>query len=348
MRQVNQQVLKMLCNDWKSFYKAIKDYNKNPSSYTGRPKPPKYSKKNGRKKVSLSNQICKIKDNKYLRFPKTKLQLNIGKLGKTSGKLMEVRIVPCTSYYELEIVFEVAKEKPEPKETNRVIGIDLGIDNFVTIANNVGLRPTIIKGKIIKSINQYYNKKRAYYMSMLRQGKAPGEGVYYTKRLNRLDEKRNSKIKDFIHKTSRVIINYAIDNDIDTIIIGKNEAWKKNVNIGKANNQKFVAIPYKQLIEMIQYKAIDNNIKVIVTEESYTSKASFLDYDLIPKYGENKNITYIFSGKRVKRGLYRTSTGLFVNADVNGAYNVILKVIPEAFSLRDRGLVTSPQLLSVA
>ncbi len=347
--QVNQQVLRLLINDWKSFFKANKDYRVNPKKYKGKPKPPKYAKKNGRKTVTLSNQICKIKDNKYLRFPKTKLRLNIGKLGSINGKLKEVRVVPYSNYYEVEIVFEIADNiKAKTDEPKRIIGIDLGIDNFATIANNVGLQPVIIKGKRLKSLNRYYNKQRAYYYGILRQGKTQKEGQFTSKRLKRLDEKRNAKVKDFMHKASRTVVDYCINNNIDTIIIGKNKQWKQNANIGKVNTQKFVSIPYNQFVEKVKYKAEEIGIRVIVTEESYTSKASFLDYDIVPTYKEKSKEKHEFSGKRIKRGLYKTKDGKLINADVNGALNIITKVVSDAFGTRDIGLVNSPQVLSIA
>ena len=354
--QVNQQVLRLLIRDWKSFFKANKDYKANPSRYNGRPKPPKYANKNGRKVATFTNQICKIKDNKYLQFPKTKLKLNIGKLGLIDGKLKEVRVVPHSNYYIVEIAFELnengeAKKIREDKlngKPKRIVGIDLGIDNFATIANNIGLQPIIIKGKVLKSINQYYNKQKAYYYSILRQGKSQYEGKFTSRRLMRLDERRNAKIKDFMHKASRAVVDYCITNDIDTIIIGKNEDWKRNINIGKVNNQKFVTIPYSQFIEMIEYKAYEEGIKVIITEESYTSKASFFDYDTLPAYDKNNKEKHSFSGKRIKRGLYKTKNSKLVNADVNGALNIIIKVIPDAFKPRDIGLVANPLVLSIA
>jgi len=354
--QVNQQVLRLLMRDWKSFFASVGDYKVNPSKYNGRPKPPRYAKKNGRKTAMFTSQICKIKDNKYLRFPKTKLQLNIGKLGLIDGKLKEVRVVPGYNYYTVEVVLETleshevkeAREKKLDNQPKRIVGIDLGLDNLATMVNNTGLQPVIIKGKVLKSINHYYNKKRAYYYSILRQGKSQSEGRFTSRKLQSLDEKRNAKVKDYMHKASRVIVNYCADNDIDTIVIGKNDNWKQSINIGKTNNQKFVSIPHNKLIQMIEYKAHEVGIKVIITEESYTSKASFFDHDILPKYNKDNNAKYNFSGKRVKRGLYKTSAGLLVNADVNGALNIITKVIPDAFKVRDIGFVTNPQVLSIA
>jgi len=350
---VNQQVLKrLLIKDWKSFFKANQGYKINPDKYTGKPRPPKYAKKNGRKPVIFTNQVCTVKNNKYLKFPKTKLQLNIGKYGLGyNGKLKEVRVLPRSNHYIVEVVFELTKidkDLIDNRTSKRVIGIDLGIDNFATIANNVGKKPIIIKGKTLKSINQYYNKERAYYYGILRQGKSQKEGQFTSKKLQKLDEKRNAKVKDFMHKASRLVVDYAVENDIDTIVIGRNEDWKRNINMGKVNNQKFVTIPYNKFIEMTKYKAYEKGIKVIITEESYTSKASFFDGDIMPTYDEKSNSKHSFSGKRIKRGLYQTKDGRLINADVNGALNIIVKVIPDAFGLRDRGLVANPLVLSIA
>lgn len=354
--QVNQQVLRLLMRDYKGFFEAIKGYQSNPSSYTGRPKIPKYAKKNGRKVIIFTNQICKVKDNKYLRFPKTKLQLNIGKLGLINGRLKEVRVIPSISHYVVEIVYQLDESKEVKAEReyrlsckpSRVIGIDLGIDNFATIANNIGLKPVIIKGKVLKSINQYYNKEKAYYYGILRQGKSQKEGRFTSNRLTRLDEKRNQKVKDFMHKASRAVIDYSIVNNVDTIVIGRNSDWKRNINIGKVNNQKFVTIPYNDFIHMVEYKANEVGVKVIATEESYTSKASFFDYDNVPTYDKDSNIKHRFSGRRITRGLYKTKDGTLINADINGALNIITKAVPDAFKIRDRGLVDSPLMLSVA
>ena len=355
--QVNQQVLKMLIYDWNSFFGKNKSYKANPSRHNGRPKPPNYAKKNGRKVATFTNQICKIKDNKYLRFPKTKLKLNIGKIGLVNGNLRQVRVIPYSNYYVVEVIYKLNEDKEAKRirenklnsKPERVIGIDLGIDNFATIANNIGLQPIIIKGKVLKSINQYYNKQKAHYYSILRQGKSQYEGQFKSKRLMRLDEKRNAKTKDFIHKASKTIIDYCMTNDMDTIVIGKNKNWKKKINIGKINNQKFTIIPFNQFIKMVEYKAYEKGIKVIITEESYTSKASFFDYDTPPAYNKSNKEKHSFSGKRIERGLYKTKEGKLVNADVNGALNIIIKVIPDAFSKpRDIGLVANPLVLSIA
>ena len=345
----NQHIMKLVFQDWKSFYKSLSDYKKNPSKYKGRPKPPRYAKKNGRKIIYFTNQTCKIKEDKYLRFPKTKEKLDIGKLGETDGRLKEVRIVPGPTYYTVEIIFEhevsVKQLMDEPK---RIFGIDLGVNNFATIVNNVGEKPIIVNGKMIKSINQYYNKARAHYYGVLRQGKNENQGNFTSKQLTRLDIKRKDKVKDFLHKASYNIVKEAVNLNIDTIIIGKNEGFKENVILRKDVKQTFIQIPYALFIKMLTYKANAKGINVIITEESYTSKASFLDDDFMPIFGKEEKTNYKFSGKRIKRGLYKSKDGTLINADVNGAANIIKKVVPNAFSKGNRGVVFTPLVLSVA
>ena len=345
----NQHVMKLVFQDWKSFFEANKDYKKNPSKYKGKPKPPRYANKNGRKIAFFSNQTCVIQDEKYLKLPKTKEKLNIGKLGQIDGRLKQVRIVPGPTYYTVEIIFELNEEQKSSKESpDRILGIDLGIDNFATIVNNVGLEPIIVKGKVLKSINQYYNKMRAHYYAILRKGKTEKQGAFTSKRLQRLDIKRGDKLKDFLHKASYSIVQYAAGLNIDTIIIGKNEGFKDNIKLRRDVKLNFTGIPYSLFTQILTYKANMQGIKVIITEESYTSKASFLDSDEIPSFGKKKDEKFQFSGRRVERGMYKTKNGILINADVNGAANIIRKVVPDAFSKGNRGVVSTPLVLIVA
>lgn len=329
----SQQVLRNLFKDWKSFFKASKEYRKNPSKFTGKPKLPRYKEKNGRHKLSFTNQSCKIKD-KVLVFPKTKLTLETG---IDSIKLKEVRIIPLGSSYKVEIVYDKEIAPANNLNYNSYISIDVGLKNFATIANNIGLTPIIINGKPLVSMNQYYNKKKAVMQSKLPfkaievYDKENGEKVTkkiqnkWSKNLGILTEKRNNKIEDFIHKISKYIINYCISNNIGNIVIGNNKQWKAELNLGKRNNQNFINIPFSKFIEMIQYKGEEVEIKVIVLSEEYTSKSSFLDLDILPNYEEG--VHHDFSGKRIKRGLYKTGN-VIINADVNGSYNILRRVNP--------------------
>ncbi|WP_082797541.1 RNA-guided endonuclease InsQ/TnpB family protein [Neobacillus drentensis] len=323
--QSSQGIMQTVFQNWKSFYASLKDYKQNPTKYKAKPKIPKYSRAK-EKEVLFTNQDCVIKNNKFLKFPKTKQQLNIGKLGLSNGKLKQVRVIPKYNQYVVELVMDVPSEPIEKEDNGRYMSIDLGNDNLATIVTNTGRKPTLIKGKSVKSINQYYNKMKAYFLGIIRHGKQTNEGPFTTKRLEHLHQNRFLKIKDVFHKASNIVVKLALEENIHTIIIGQNKGWKQEVNIGKRNNQTFVHIPHRLFIEMVKYKAEQQGIQVYVSEESYTSKASFLDGDEIPTYGEN-NEKKIFSGRRIKRGLYRSKHGLLINADVNGAANIMKKAV---------------------
>ncbi|MGG3291187.1 transposase [Geobacillus stearothermophilus] len=331
--QTSQQILRLLDKNWKSFFEAIKDWSKNKEKYLGKPKLPKYKKKNGRNVVIFTNQQCKIKDG-YIKFPKTSLKLKT----KVIKGLQQVRIVPKGSIYVIEVVYK--KEIPNMiRESNRVVGIDLGLNNFVTMVNNIGETPIVINGKGVKSINQYYNKQKAYFQSILKKQ----NGLDWSKRLEKITLKRNNKIKDFMHKASRYVVNYCINNNISTIVIGNNKNWKQNINLGTINNQNFVQVPYDMFINQLKYKCEEVGIKLIVTEESYTSGTSFLDGEAPTKENYNKN-------RRIKRGLFKSNKGILINADVNGAYQIIKKVSPNAFnkSYGVEAVVLQPSKISVS
>ncbi|MGP7816328.1 RNA-guided endonuclease InsQ/TnpB family protein [Niallia sp. 01092] len=320
--QSSQGIMKNVFQNWKSFFASLKEYKKNPSKFKGRPRIPRYSRCS-EKEVLFTNQDCVIKQNKFLKFPKTKEKLNIGKLGYSKGKLKQVRVIPKYGQYVVELVVDVPHSIDELKPNGKYMSIDIGIYNLATIVTNTGQRPLLVKGKQVKSINQYYNKMKSNYLGILRQGKKTNEGPFTSKRLEKLHQKRNLKLKDVFHKASYHIVKAAVEENVSTIFIGQNKDWKQEINIGKSNNQSFVHIPHSMLINMITYKAAEYGIKVIVTEESYTSKASFLDGDEIPTYEKGKK--YSFSGKRIKRGLYRTKKKILLNADVNGAANIMKK-----------------------
>ena len=191
----------------------------------------------------------------------------------------------------------------------------IGVNNLCAIGSNV-LKPIIINGKPLKSINQYYNKKLAKLKSELKNEKKT------SKRIKSLTNKRNNKVNDYLHKSSRLIVNYLVSNNINTLVIGKNKEWKQNAKIGKRNNQNFIQIPHTRFIEMLEYKCKLEGITVIVTEESYTSKCSFMDNEPIKKHTN-------YVGKRVKRGLFKSSKGILINADLNGSLNILKKVVGE-------------------
>jgi putative transposase len=355
--QSNQQTMKKVYDDWKSFFEASNKYKINPASFTGKPKIPKYKQKNGRITCYLTNQITKIKDGNVLKLPGTHLQLNLGKMALSEGKLQQVRIVPSYGRYVVEVVFKGKQDKEIQRsekqvnklvfEPKRVMGIDLGVDNLATIVDNTGLKPLLIKGKRLKSINQYYNKLKAKYMSIIRNGKGPKEGIFNTNRMISLDRKRNNRVVDFLHKASAKVVEIALERNIDTIIIGRNVGWKLEIDMQKANKQTFIQIPYAPFIEMIRYKAERKGVQVIDREESYTSKSSFLNQDPIPKFGEDHQTT--FSGYRSTRAFYKIKgTKILIHADVNGALNIIRKHVKEAFEgLERKQFLQAPQKIII-
>jgi IS605 OrfB family transposase len=232
-------------------------------------------------------------------------------------------VIPKNDHFVVEFVYEV-KEKELQEFNGNVIGIDLGLNNLATIVSSTGYS-TIINGKPLKSINQWYNKQKSYL-----QAKLPLiNGKQRTsKRINKLTFNRNNKIKNYTHHSSKYIVKKAIENNITKIVIGNNKDWKRGISISKKNNQNFVSIPYKKLIEQIEYKAKLNRIQVELVEESYTSKCSALDLEPIKKHEK-------YVGKRVKRGLFRTAKNIRINADANGSLNIIRKSISE-FEINDR------------
>lgn len=340
----------MLSQDWKSFFASIKDYSKNPSKYKGRPGLPMYAPSGeiGRK-VAIDRKIKVYDKGKHegkFKFSCEKVYFE----PNIKENIKQVRIVPShpridrITHFTLEIVYEI--EIPEIIEKiNRIAGIDLGIDNLATVVNNIDIKPFVINGKPLKSMNRYYNKKKAKYMSYI-----GGKGT--SKRLRKLDMKRNNKVKHYMHNASRKIVDWCNENNIDTVIIGNNKDWKRNINIGKVNNQKFVSIPFRMLIEQIKYKCEEYGIKVEVTEESCTSKANFLNADPLPDYKtyckDKKKYLKQFTGKRTHRGLYKTNEGIKINADVNGAYNIIRKVYSDKINtnIKDENLL-HPTILNV-
>jgi putative transposase len=328
----SQQILRLLDQNVKSFFGLLKAYKKNKKSLNGCPRFLKYKDKiKGRNIFIIRGDTIRY-DNGYLLFPK---RLNIDPVKSKNitnrEQINQVRIIPSSGCYKIEIVYEKIENELLP-DNGKYSAVDLGVNNLTTLTTNNGeLKPLIINGKIIKSFNQYFNKRKSKIQSELKKN----HNKYNSKRINNLQLKRDNKIKDYLHKTSRIVVNYLKNNNINTLIIGYNKEWKSGINIGKVNNQKFVNIPYSNLINMLEYKCKLLGISIIINEESYTSKCSSLDLEPI-----NKKECYM--GKRVKRGLYRTNNNKLINSDVNGSLNIGRKVIGDAFMPSDRGLVFNP------
>ena len=324
-----QQVLKQVDQAWKSFFNALKIWKKKPLKFLNKPKLPKYKQKNGRNIVIFTNLQCRLRDglvlltNKLIHqgFPMVKTDL---------VSIKGVRIVPVGDRYNIELIYE-QEIINLGLDKNQCIGVDLGLINLVTTSNNIGLQPVLIKGGIIKSINQYYNKLLAKYKSISKRV----NGKDTTTRILKIHRKRNNKIRDFFHKTSRKLIDYCILNNIGTIIIGYNEGWKQKINIGKKNNQMFVQVPFQKFLMQLEYKAELVGITVKRITEEYTSQKC-------SKCG-------VISKKNRKfRGLYVCSRcGNVINADVNGATNILQKVVPESNWIGDRGHLNCPVGITV-
>ena len=314
--------LRLLDKNWKSYFRAIKDWKKNPEKYLGMPKLPKYLKKDGRYPWMIPNNSCLYdKENGELYF-----RLNILKgyrfKCRCLGRLIQVRFIPRGSCYVMEIVYET--EIPDTKtESNRIASIDLGVDNLVTMTNNIGLKPIIINGKGIKSINQYYNKRLAKEKSLLKIRHSKD----WSKKLDGITFKRYQRIKNYMHNASSYIVKWCAENDIDTLVVGKNKEWKQNASMSKGSNQKFVDIPYQMLLQQLKYKCDNVGIKYIETEESYSSGTSFLDGEEPIKQNYDKS-------RRIERGLFKSNSGLLINSDVNGSLQIMTKVFPNAFNER--------------
>lgn len=339
--KVSQQILMVLDRNWRSFFAANQAYKDTPYLFLGRPKLPKYkNKETGRNLLVYTVQAI---SKRYLKkgiihtsqtgiYLKTKVE---------SSKIKQVRIIPRLNHYVVEVIYE-AQQKQYELEENKNASIDIGLNNLATLTfNQAGISPILINGRPLKSINQYYNKVRANLQAKIPENQS-------SIRLKKLGSQREFKINDYLHKASRLIINTLITHKIGTLIIGQNIGWKQEIKFGKKTNQKFVQIPHAKFVEMLSYKAEIVGIKVILTEESYTSKASFIDNDAIPVYKNGEENQSIFSGKRVKRGLYRTGSGRLINADVNGSFNIMRKVIPNAFSYGIEGVVVHPVRLTPA
>ncbi len=337
---VSQQTMRVVDQNFKSFFALLADYKKNPSKYKGRPKLPKYldTEKGRFPAIYANNVISKIwLDKGYIVLSKVKgIKIKLkAKIDRTN--INQVRIVPRVGY----IVVEVIYTRPDPMkkaDNNRYASIDLGVNNLATITTNiVGNVPFVISGKKVKSINHYYNKRNAY----LRSGIPQDKPFKTTKRIRRLCRKREFKINDYFHKASRYIVNHLVSENINTLIIGNNKGWKQDTNIGKVNNQNFVSIPHYKLIRMLTYKCEMEGISVEIVSEEYTSKCSFLDMEEIKEHDS-------YLGKRIKRGLYKSSTGVLINADVNGSYNILRKCKPNAFADGVLGVVVHPHILCLS
>ncbi len=322
--KVSQQVLKQLDHDWDAFFKARAAYREDPSQFQARPRIPGYKQKTEGRNMLVYTIQAISRGKKGLKRGIIKPSMLAIEVKTKQKQIDQVRIVPRKGFYVVEAVYE-QEEKQAPVNPAYYAGIDIGMNNLVALTSNKpGFRSALVNGRPVKSINQFYNKRKAELQSQLRR-----KGT--TKRMERMTNKRNRRIDHYMHTVSYQIIDLLVREGISTLCIGKNDAWKQEANMGKRTNQNFVQIPHARFIAMLTYKSELVGIRVEVTEESYTSKSSLLDLDPLP-VRNNGNEKHTFSGKRIKRGLYRTKDGRKLNADINGSGNIIRKVAPDAFS----------------
>ncbi len=316
-----QKVLQLVDKAWKSFFAASADWKAHPEKYFQQPRIPKYKPKNGQFQLAFQKNQINF-SNGVLLLPKiTGVQVKSRQASPSS--LISVRIIPKGVGYVVEIIYSKYAPSTPNYAPLHIIGIDIGLTNLITMVNNIGEEPIAIKGGIVKSINHYYNKERARLQSIY-----AGQHIKIGKRMRKLEDKRNKKIDSYFHEASRFVINWSEKNDIDTIVIGRNKYWKHQINLGKKVNQNFVSVPFDRLIQMIQYKAQEVGIRVLLPREDYTSKSSYLDGDPVSRQSN-------YSGKRISRGLYCSKSGILINSDVNGAYNIVRKAVPKALSQRE-------------
>lgn len=327
--KVVQQVLRQLDQDWRNFFAALAEWQIAPEKFMGRPRLPGYKSK------TQGREVLVYPEKAYFRRELRKgiLRLSgLGMVGQTKQRTIDqVRIVPRRTYYVIEVVYTQTVTPAQTLNPDRHAAGDLGVDTLCALTSDKpGFVPLLVNGRVIKAINQGYNQRRAELQSRLPTGQ------YSSRQLEALTDNRNLRLRTELHRCSRLIVDKLVEEGIGTLIIGKNQGWKQRVNLGKRTNQTFVSIPYAQFIDMLIYKATLIGIKVIVSEESYTSKCSFLDLETIGKHDS-------YAGRRIKRGLFRSAEGRLINADVNGSYNILHKVVPNAFANGIGAAVVQPE-----
>ena len=322
---VSEETIRLLYKNWKSFFASIKDYKKNPNKYCGRPKMPQYKDKDGQNMLIFYPCSFRVK-NGYIHFVKN----IIPPMKAIVDNIIQVRVIPKPTCHVVELVYKKEPSLNTKVNQKNVLSIDLGLNNLCTCITNTGKKPFIINGKPLKAINQYFNKERAKYMSFV------GDKGF-SRRCAKATLRRNNQISNYLHHVSKYIINYCVAHDIGTIVIGHNDGWKQEVNLGKKTNQHFVNIPFNTLIQQLEYKGEENGIKVISTEESYTSKVDHFAKETM-EHHEN------YLGKRVKRGLFMSSTKQLINADINGAIGIARKVLGDKSLSQFKGNLTPERI----
>lgn len=325
----SQQILMALDKNLKSYFSAIKAWKRDNKKFTGCPKFPKYKHKTKGRNIFSYSYVQFRHKGEYIYFPK-KEGLQPLKTRCKEGTVKQIRFVPKADCYVIELVYELEAKEQLP-DNNRYMSIDLGVNNLASIVTNTSNKAVLVDGKKLKSINQYYNKKKAKIQSQLKKT----NGKENSRRLMSLTRKRNNKVKDYLHKASKGIVSMCLKDNITTLIVGHNDGWKQEVNMSKRNNQNFVSIPFEMFISMLRYKSERQGLRFVEINESHTSKCSSLDLEEVKHHDS-------YVGKRVKRGLFRTRDGILLNVDINGAYNIMRKVKGDAAMPPYRGFGYNP------
>ncbi|MCC5667521.1 transposase [Nostoc sp. CHAB 5784] len=346
--KVSQLVLKQNADAWIAYYKALEVYRIEPTKFTGFPKAPSYV--DDKNLVKFNNQaVGKREFSKGWVVPSMS-PIKIPILPELKFEdLCEVRIVPRTGCFVIEIVYEISDNSNFFCSLNPQLNaaIDIGLDNLATIVfNDPTIQPIAVNGKPLKSDNQFYNKQIANKRGFLPNGRGT------SKRIANIVRNRNNFVDSYLHQSTKMIMDEFLRLGVTHVSIGKNEQWKTHLNLGKRTNQNFTQIPHAKFLTMLTYKLERVGITVKVAEESYTSRALAIDWDIIPTYDSNNKVKHVFSGRRVKRAWYMSKNGFKIHADVNGALNIGRKSNPEGFDclksiLRDRGcLVVHPRRIT--
>ncbi|MCC5600162.1 RNA-guided endonuclease InsQ/TnpB family protein [Nostoc favosum] len=346
--KVAQLVLKQNADAWIAYYKALSAYKIDSSKFTGRPKPPNYIE--DKNLVKFNHQAVGKREFKkgWIIPSMSPIRIPV-KSGLKFEDLSELRIIPKTGCFVIEVVYQIPDHSQLCGSLNPQLNaaIDIGLDNLATIVfNDPSIQPIAVNGKPLKSVNQFYNKQLAKFRGFLLNGKGK------SRRIANIVRNRNNFVDSYLHQSTKMIVDEFLRLGVTHVSIGKNEQWKTHLNLGKCTNQNFTQIPHAKFIEMLTYKLERVGITVKVAEESYTSKASAIDWDIIPTYEPNNKIKYAFSGKRVQRAWYVSKDGFKIHADVNAAFNIGRKSNPEGFDclksiLRDRGcLVVHPRRIT--
>ena len=335
--KVSRYTVQLVDQNMRSFFALLK--KKQAKQYDKPVRLPKYlDKTNGRQVVHYDKSSLRSKKDGFIKLAKSDIEIQTT---VPKNEIQYLKLVPCGNHIKVLIGYYKTKVKQKVTQ-KKIASIDVGQNNLMTVTSNV-FHPVIYNGKPVKSVNQFYNKIKAKEQSRLKKQ----NNVYWSKKLGQLTLWRENQISNYFHKVTNHFVNYCIANDIDTVIIGRNQQWKDGINLGKKTNQNFVSIPFGQLYDLLKYKLELKGINYIETEESHTSKCSFIDKEEICHHES-------YVGRRVRRGLFKSKEGYKYNADINGSLNILRKYLTETGTYTDDlheelvKYMTNPRKLKVA